>query len=75
MKQMKEMEKYKNDLDQISIESKMMRSRSSVESYPTSQPLSHNTIINPMSYNIQNPYILKEMKDQSHLANLGNKNF
>lgn len=35
----------------------------------------HNTLINPLPYNIQNPYILKEMNRQSYLASRGNQNF
>lgn len=35
----------------------------------------HNPLINPMPYNIQNPYILKEMNKQSYLASRGSHNF
>lgn len=35
----------------------------------------HNTLINPLPYNIQNPYILREMNKQSYLASRGHQNF
>ena len=35
----------------------------------------HNALINPLPYNIQNPYILREMNKQSYLASRGNQNF
>lgn len=35
----------------------------------------HNPLINPMPYNIQNPYILKQMTKQSYLASRGSQNF
>lgn len=39
--------------------------------YPNDQ---HNALINPLPYNIQNPYILREMNRQSYLASRGNQN-
>ena len=38
----------------------------------------HNVLTNPMSYNMQNPYILRQMgldgKNQSYLASKGSQN-
>lgn len=34
----------------------------------------HNTLTNPMPYNIQNPYILREMNRQVYVADRGNQN-
>lgn len=38
------------------------------------RPEYHNILTNPMPYNIQNPYILKEMKNPSYLAMKGSQN-
>lgn len=35
----------------------------------------HNPLVNPLPYNIQNPYILREMNRQSYLATRANQNF
>ena len=65
------MNKYKEDLDQSSpISPKMSRVReksytgsAKVNDFNTSQMEDrHNPMVNPLPYNIQNPYILREMK-------------
>lgn len=62
------MQKYKDDLDKTSV-SVGSRNRSMTTSPIIKNDFNvlriedrHNPMVNPMPYNIQNPYILKEMK-------------
>lgn len=63
-RKLEEMAKYRHDLDKV-VQQKETLKRSRTEAhtihYPESQ---HNAIINPLPYNIQNPYILREMRGQ-----------
>lgn len=67
-----EIQKYKEDLDQSSpaIKGSRMRERSLTgpelkNDFNTSQiEHRHNPMLNPMPYNIQNPYILREMRQK-----------
>lgn len=60
---------YRNDLDR-NVQDKLVMSR---KNYPpqSSDPMLkvstdyHNPLVNPLPYNIQNPYILKEMQKMS----------
>jgi hypothetical protein len=59
---------YRNDLDR-NVQDKLAMSR---KNYPqSSDPMLkvstdyHNPLVNPLPYNIQNPYILKEMQKMS----------
>lgn len=55
------MKKYKEDLDQLKVsneEYSRSRSEKHIFNVPDGQ---HHLLINPLPYNIQNPYILKEM--------------
>jgi hypothetical protein len=67
-----EIEKYREDLEI------MARGRSSSDRRGSSEvvlrPEYHNILTNPMPYNIQNPYLLKEMgKNPSYLAMKGSQ--
>lgn len=70
------MNKYKEDLDKVREEKNFYRSRIRSEEESAKLPLEqHNTLINPVPYNIQNPYILREMNRQtSYFANIANQN-
>ena len=77
------MNRYKEDLDKGRMDKEVSRSRITTEyqynNPPTHNSASnlnnqHNALINPVPYNIQNPYILREMNRQSYLASLGNQN-
>lgn len=74
---MEEMGKYKEDLDKFKLsKDEMTRSRvkseqNNLKMVPDSH---HNAIINPMPYNIQNPYILREMGRQNYLGQRANQN-
>jgi hypothetical protein len=75
------MNKYKEDLDKYRADKEVMsRRRASEGSF---QPaIKHNPVSNPVPYNLQNPYILKQLeknnsgmlKNASYLANIGNSN-
>jgi hypothetical protein len=76
-----EMSKYKEDLDKYRAEKETLSSRRPSQS--SSQPnIKHNPLSNPLPYNVQNPYILKQLeknntgmlKNASYLANIGNSN-
>ena len=71
------MAKYKEDLDKVRNEKDMFKTRSMSEHQNVRLPGDqHNALINPLPYNIQNPYILREMnRQQSYLANRGSQNF
>lgn len=70
------MSKYKEDLDKVKNDKEYFRTRTMSEQQTMKLPNDqHNTLINPLPYNIQNPYILKEMNRQSYLASRGNQNF
>jgi hypothetical protein len=75
------MSKYKEDLDKYRAEKETLSSRRPSQS--SSQPnIKHNPLSNPLPYNVQNPYILKQLeknnsgmlKNASYLANIGNSN-
>lgn len=75
-KHMEEMAKYREDLDKVKNDKEYFRTRTMSEQQSMKIPSDqHNTLINPLPYNIQNPYILKEMNRQSYLASRGNQNF
>jgi hypothetical protein len=76
-RKMMEMQKYKDDLDQTSPTTGAMtgsRLRSQTNPYVKNDfnvhrnDNRHDPMLNPMPFNIQNPYILKEMqrKQQSY---------
>lgn len=70
------MAKYREDLDKVKNDKEYFRTRTMSEQQSMKLPSDqHNTLINPLPYNIQNPYIIKEMNRQSYLANRGNQNF
>ena len=69
------MSKYKQDLDKVKTDKDLFKSRTVSEQQVNRLPNEqHNAIINPLPYNIQNPYILREMNRQSYLASIGNQN-
>lgn len=69
------MTKYKQDLDKVKNDKDYFRTRTMSEQQSMRLPNDqHNALINPLPYNIQNPYILREMNRQSYLANIGNQN-
>lgn len=76
-KKKEEYEKYREDLDKLR-DGRQYRSQSQSETGLNKIPQgSHNILTNPLPYNIQNPYILKEMgipKNQSYLAMKGIEN-
>ncbi len=54
------MSKYKEDLDKFKTEKDLARSRTMSQQQNMKLPQDHhNALINPLPYNIQNPYILK----------------
>lgn len=70
------MAKYKEDLDKVKSDKDMTRNRTLSDQYNMKLPSDqHNALINPLPFNIQNPYILREMNRQSYLASRGNQNF
>ena len=70
------MSKYREDLDKVKQERDFFKTRSLSEHQNVRmQSDQHNALINPLPYNIQNPYILREMNQQSYLANRGSQNF
>lgn len=76
------MAKYKEDLDRHVQEKETMNKRRNSESFSTLAPQKHNPLSNPLPYNVQNPYILKQLerntsgqlRNASYLANIGNNN-
>lgn len=76
-----EMNKYKEDLDKNMVEKNEINKRRNSESTALLTN-KHNPIFNPLPYNVQNPYILKQMeksssgvlKNSSYLANIGSSN-
>ena len=71
------MGKYREDLDMILERRNRVQSEKGV-SLAAMRPEFHNVLTNPIPYNIQNPYILKEMGGQknpsSYLATKGSQN-
>lgn len=68
------MNKYREDLDKNRVDRDMQRKRPS-ESTPHLNN-KHNPLVNPMPFNLQNPYILKQLernnsRNGSYLAGLG----
>lgn len=66
------MNKYREDLDRNRTEKEMQRRRPS-ESTPHLNN-KHNPLVNPLPFNVQNPYILKQLernRNGSYLASLG----
>lgn len=68
------MNKYKQDLDKVKTDKDLYKSRTVSEQQARLPSEQHNAIINPLPYNIQNPYIIREMNRQSYLASIGNQN-
>lgn len=68
------MSKYKQDLDKVKTDRQLFKSRTISEQQARLPNDQHNAIINPLPYNIQNPYILRQMNKQSYLATIGNQN-
>ena len=65
-KRLGDMERYRADLDEIRREKDVLRnSRTEAQSikYPDSH---HNILVNPLPYNIQNPYLLRQMQSQTN---------
>lgn len=62
------MAKYREDLDKVREEQDYIKKRSLSErqniKFYADMP-QHNAIVNPLPYNIQNPYILREMNRQN----------
>jgi len=58
------MDLYRSDLDRL-VQDKLSQSRRQNSAYQQSDPKMkvsddyHNPLVNPLPYNIQNPYILK----------------
>ena len=71
------MYKYKEDLDRNRADKEMQRRRPS-DSTPHINN-KHNPLVNPLPFNVQNPYILKQMernntaltRNGSYLAGIG----
>lgn len=54
------MSKYKQDLDKVKTDKDLYKSRTVSEQQANRLPSEqHNAIINPLPYNIQNPYIIR----------------
>lgn len=71
-----EMHKYKEDLDKVKQEKDFFKTRSmSDHQHVRLASDQHHALINPLPYNIQNPYILRQMNEQSYLANRASHNF
>jgi hypothetical protein len=69
-----EHERYREDLDKIRQFRSQTQSETGLHKVPEEF---HNIITNPLPYNIQNPYLLKEMampKNHSYLAMKGEGN-
>ena len=66
----------RKDLDKIKVDKdNLSRSRTLSEQQNIKLPQDqHHALINPLPYNIQNPYILREMNRQNYLASRGNLN-
>ena len=63
------MELYKNDLDRL-MQDKLAHSRKNYQAQHSDPRFKvsedyHNPLVNPLPYNIQNPYILREMQRMS----------
>jgi len=58
--------KYKDDLDKIITEKEQSHLRTIRDDnrsfYPNPNQTNHNPLYNPVPFNIQNPYILKDMR-------------
>ena len=76
------MSKYKDDLDRNIHDKDQINKRKGSES-SVNLSNKHNPLCNPMPYNVQNPYILKQMErnnsgllrnNGSYLANIGSNN-
>ena len=68
--------KYRSDLDLLR-NSSMGQHEQNRASLADGRPENHNILTNPMPFNIQNPYILKQMgiqKNPSYLAMKGSQN-
>ena len=73
---MEEMAKYKEDRDKVRHEKEVFKTRSMSDHQNVRlHSDQHNALINPLPYNIQNPYILREMNHQSYLASRASQNF
>lgn len=72
--QLSEMTRYREDLDKLKNERYSMKHLPTPEKESKVAKDQHHALINPIPFNIQNPYILKDLKEQSYLANLGNQN-
>lgn len=61
--------KYKEDLDKIRNQNaEISRSRSEKHAYNVADG-QHHLFLNPLPYNIQNPYILKQMRRETYNNN------
>lgn len=73
---MEDMSKYKEDLDKLKADNYSFKLKSFSEQQNIKMPENHHhALINPLPYNIQNPYILKEMNKQTYLATRGDSKF
>lgn len=58
--------KYKDDLDKLLLQKEQEHLRTIREDnrafYPQPNQANHNPLYNPMPFNIQNPYILRDMR-------------
>jgi hypothetical protein len=81
LRKREDMNKYKEDLDKYRSDKESLSRRHPTENIY--QPvLKHNPVSNPLPYNLQNPYILKQLEKNnpgvlknSYLANIGISNF
>jgi len=77
MRRREQMNKYREDLDRNRADKEIQRRRPS-ESTPQLNG-KHNPLVNPIPFNLQNPYILKQMernssglvRNGSYLAGIG----
>ena len=68
------MSRYREDLDKVKQHQHDIRNKSVSElelKYPFEQ---HHPLINPIPYNLQNPYIKRDLEQQSYFARVGNQN-
>lgn len=69
------MSKYKEDLDKLKTDNYSFKQKTLSEQQNIKMPENHHhALINPLPYNIQNPYILREMNKQTYLATRGTQN-
>lgn len=68
------MGKYRQDLDRLVTDKDSQKQKVMSEQNIKMAQSYHHALINPLPYNIQNPYILKEMNKQTYLATRGTQN-